>query len=65
MLEKKTKQMLLLRLDKRLKCFLMKVIKGRLTNQSRDAVEFGVERTFPLPRIHFAGFQSENVFLKR
>lgn len=38
--------------------------KIRLTDQSRDAVELGVKRTFSLPGIHFTGFQSENVLLK-
>lgn len=36
-----------------------------LTDQSRDAVEFGVEGTFAFPRIHFTRLETENVFLKQ
>lgn len=39
-------------------------ISGELTDQSRDAVEFRVVRTFPFPRIHLSRFEPENVFLK-
>lgn len=36
-----------------------------LTDQSGDTVEFGVKGTLSLPRIHFARFKAEDVFLKQ
>lgn len=35
-----------------------------LTDQGRDAVEFGVVRALPFPRIQFVSLQLEYVFLE-